>query len=380
MKSILKLLITLLMFIVVSCTNKDSDLIIVDTFPNSLKVKIDEAIQKSLIETNAPGVTAGIWIDNSGNYTTSAGVSNIANNALMETDMHFRIGSITKTFTAIAVLQLVDDNLITLDEPIQTYLPEKNIPRGDEITVRMLGNMTSGLFSYTFDSIFQLDYFGNPNKEWIPDSLLARAFSHPNLFDPGTDFFYCNTNTVILGLLLEKMTGKNIAQVFEERIFTPLSLNNTIWPGGSFLPEPYSHGYTMQTLDGLMADAAYWNPSWAFTAGQLISNIYDLKTHIESISTGSLISEEMYEEQRQWIVIPTKGSYGFGIAEMNGWLGHTGSIPGYNTIMYKNKEEGVTIVLNVNSDIHTIGGGSPANIFFQHLAEVLTPGNTPFNN
>ena len=380
MKPILKLLITFLVLIIVSCTNKDSDLIIADAFPDSLKVKIDEAIQQSLIETNAPGVTVGIWIDDLGSYSTSAGISNIMNNALMETNMHFRVGSITKTFTAIAVLQLVDDNLISLDEPIQSYLPEKNIPRGDEITVRMLGNMTSGLFSYTFDSIFQLEYFGNPNKEWLPDSLLARAFSHPNLFDPGTDFYYCNTNTVILGLLLEKMTNKTVAQVFEDRIFKPLSLNNTTWPWGSFLPQPYSHGYTMQTLDGLMADATYWNPSWSFTAGQLISNIDDLKIHIESISTGSLISEEMYEEQRQWIVIPSKGSYGFGIAEMNGWLGHTGSIPGYNTIMYKNKEQGVTIVLNVNSDIHTVNGDAPANIFFQHLAEVLTPDKTPFQN
>ena len=376
----LSISIVALFFLFASCTNKDSDLIIASVFPDTLKVQINEAIQISLHETNVPGVTVGVWIDGHGSYTTSAGTSNIENNAAIETDVHFRVGSITKTFTAIAVLQLVDDNLITLDEPIQTYLPEKNIPRGDEITVRMLGDMTSGLFSYTFDSIFQMKYFGNPYKEWEPDSLLAIAFSHPNLFDPGTEFFYCNTNTVILGLLIEKITGNSVNQVFEERIFKPLSMDNTEWPKGSFMPQPYSHGYSMQTLDGLMADATYWNPSWAFTAGQLISNIYDLQKHIESISTGSLISTKMYEEQRQWTIIPSKGKYGFGIAEMNGWLGHTGSIPGYNTIMYKNKEQGVTLIINVNSDIQIMNEGSPVDTFFQNIAKVVTPNNTPFVN
>jgi len=97
-------------------------------FPESLKVAIDESIHEILVQTGVPGVIAGVWIDKQGSYTTAVGVSNVADSEPMETGFHFRVGSVTKTFTAIAVLQLVDENLIALDEPIQTYLPEKIFP------------------------------------------------------------------------------------------------------------------------------------------------------------------------------------------------------------------------------------------------------------
>ena len=365
-------------FVFISCTNKNRD--VEPIFPESLKVAIDESIHEILVQTGVPGVIAGVWIDKQGSYTTAVGLSNVADSEPMETGFHFRVGSVTKTFTAIAVLQLVDENLIALDEPIQTYLPEKNIPRGDEITIRMLGNMTSGLFSYSFDSIFQVEFIDNPEKQWSPDSLLERAFCHPNLFDPGTEYFYCNTNTIILGLLVEKITDKLIMQVFEEKIFNPLSLNNTVWPVDLTIPSPYSNGYTNQTIDGQVVNATHWSPSWAFTAGQLISNIFDLRANIESISEGTLISTKMLKEQQTWYNMPVKGKYGFGIAMVNGWLGHNGSIPGYNTAMYRNNEEGVTIIVGVNSDIHQGNELEPANQFFQGIAEVITPENTPFGN
>ena len=378
LKVFLKTITSLLFFLIVStsCTRKEESSI-VPLFPNTLKVQIDETISETLGITNVPGVIAGVWIDGIGYYCTSAGISNIITHEAMETDFNFRIGSITKTFTAILVLQIADEGLIELDEPIQTYLPEKNIPRGDEITIRMLGDMTSGLFSYTFDSIFGSIFLENPNKVWLPDSLLARAFSHPNLFDPGTEFFYCNTNTVILGLLIEKLTGKPVSEVIEDRILVPLAMNNTLWPHGSFLPSPYPHGYTCQTIDGKMADATYWNPSWAYTAGQLISNIFDLKKHIESVARGGLISAEMFDEQQQWIDLPPKGKYGFGLTYKNGWVGHNGSLPGFNTAMYRHEEAGVTIVINVNSDIHESTEMEPASMFFQRIVQVVAPEYPP---
>jgi len=169
-------------------------------------------------------------------------------------------------------------------------------------------------------------------------------------------------------------------QVFEEKIFNPLSLNNTVWPVDLTIPSPYSNGYTNQTIDGQVVNATHWSPSWAFTAGQLISNIFDLRANIESISEGTLISTKMLKEQQTWYNMPVKGKYGFGIAMVNGWLGHNGSIPGYNTAMYRNNEEGVTIIVGVNSDIHQGNELEPANQFFQGIAEVITPENTPFGN
>ncbi|MEN8224003.1 MAG: serine hydrolase domain-containing protein [Bacteroidota bacterium] len=361
----------LLIFVILNSCAKHDEPIKQALFPKAYKVQIDEMISETLESTNVPGVILGVWIDGVGEYCISEGTSNITTNDPMETDFHFRVGSVTKTFTGLAVLMLADEGLIDLDEPVQTYLPDKNIPRGDEITVRMLGDMTSGLYSYTYDSIFGAEFLNNPDKVWYPDSLLALAFRNENLFDPGTDFFYCNTNTIILGLLVEKISNKTIPDFLKEKILMPLELANTYWPHGSFIPPSYAHGYTVQTIDGHMADATYWNPSWAFTAGQLISTIKDLRTHIESLAKGGLISEEMLREQQQWIVIPNKGKYGFGISNKNGWLGHIGSIPGYNTAMYRHEAAGVTIVINVNSDIHQQTEPYPVVVFAQRLVAIV---------
>lgn len=345
--------------------------------PRSLTDRIDSAILKTLEATNSPGVIAGVWIDGQGSYVTAAGVANIATNEPMDKTMHFRIGSVTKTFTGLCVLTLADDSLINLDTPISVYLPEKNIPRGNEITVRMLGTMTSGLFNYSYDSAFSAQFTSDLAKHWDPDTLISFAFTHPNLFDPGTQFFYANTNTVILGLLIEKITGKPVWEAFRERIFEPLKLNNTSWPQGLFLPVPFTHGYTRQTPDGSVGDATYYNPSWCFTAGQLISNIYDLHTHIQSIVDGTLLSPAMRQEQRQWFELPDDEKYGFGLGNVKGWLGHTGEVPGFNTAMYCLESKKVTIVIHVNSDIPGNDGKNPAAKFWKAIAAVVTPDNIP---
>lgn len=345
--------------------------------PRSLTARIDSAILKTLAATNAPGVIAGVWIEGEGSYVTAAGVANIATNEQMEKNMHFRIGSVTKTFTGLCVLTLADDSLINLDTPISVYLPEKNIPRGDEITVRMLGNMTSGLFNYSYDSAFSAQFTSDLAKHWDPDTLISFAFTHPNLFDPGTQFFYANTNTVILGLLIEKITGKPVWEVFQERIFGPLKLKNTSWPQGLFLPIPYSHGYSRQTPDGQVGDATYYNPSWCFTAGQLISDVCDLNTHIQAIVRGTLLSPAMHQEQQQWFPLPDDEAYGFGLGYVKGWLGHTGEVPGYNTAMYHLASQKVTIVVHVNSDIAGSDGKNPAPKFWRAIAAVVTPDHIP---
>lgn len=376
--NLLVLLCAGLALMMTSCGKDDyTDLRTETDLPSSLTRRIDSAILKTLEATNSPGVIAGVWIEGQGSYVTSAGVANIATNEPMDKNMHFRIGSVTKTFTGICVLTLADDSLINLDTPISAYLPEKNIPRGDEITVRMLGNMTSGLFNYSYDSIFGAEYTADLSKTWDPDTLLFFAFRHPNLFDPGTQFYYANTNTVILGLLIEKITGKPVWEVFQERIFDPLKLNNTSWPQGLFLPVPYTHGYTRQTPDGSMGDATYYNPSWCFTAGQLISNIYDLHTHIRSVVNGNLLSPAMHQEQEQWFGLPGNEGYGFGLGNVKGWLGHTGEVPGFNTAMYCLESEKVTIVVHVNSDIPGNDGQNPAAKFWKAIAGVVTPDHLP---
>lgn len=128
-----------------------------------------------------------------------------------------RIGSITKTFTATVVLQLVDEHKLGLDDPVSTYLPA--VPNGSNITVRQLLNMTSGLFNYTEDDGFNQMWDAQPGWVWADAELLAAAFAHPPYFPPGKGFHYSNTNYELLGMIAAKLGGAPLAELMKHRIF-----------------------------------------------------------------------------------------------------------------------------------------------------------------
>ena len=127
-----------------------------------------------------------------------------------------------------ALLQLADKKVVNLDDPVSKYL--SYVPNGKNITLRMLANMTSGLYSYSFDEDFQKTIFTNMKRTWRPKQLVDISFKHPPVFPPGTGFQYCNTNTVLLGMVIEKVTRVPMA-VFPPNLFRPLGLKNTVGPG-----------------------------------------------------------------------------------------------------------------------------------------------------
>ncbi len=349
----------------------------VPTFPAQTRAALDSAVTQWLTTFKAPGVVAGIWIPGRGSYVIARGVSDIATGAPMSSDLHFRIGSITKTFTVTALLQLADEKKLALDDPVSKYA--SYIPNGRNITLRMLANMTSGLFNYTEDDAFVTDVFTHPGSVWTPRQLIDVGIAHPPNFAPGTGFHYSNTNTVLLGTIMEQVTGMPIQAVFAEKIFGPLGLQNTSWPTGSTLPAPYAHGITVQTLDGNQADATSRDPSSAYTAGQLVSNLDDLKVWAKSYTTGSLISPAMQEQRLTWVTFPpntTQKQYGLGIGYYNGWLGHTGELPGYNSGAFYLPDQDATVVILVNSDIPA-GTDNPVPALWRAFAQILTPGNVP---
>ena len=180
--------------------------------------------------------------------------------------------------------------------------------------------------------------------------------------------------------VIEQVTGEGINEVFTKHIFKPLGLRHTSWPTTAALPAPYAHGYTEQTLDGKQADATNWNPSWGFTAGELISDLNDMKIYAQALGTGSLLSPQMQAERLQWVqfppLTPPTNSYGLSIAYDNGWVGHTGSLPGYTTTAYYLPAKKATIVVLTNSDISVEGVG-PSAAIFKALAVIATPGHKP---
>ncbi len=346
-------------------------------FPAARRAAIDATLKEALAASGAPGAVVGIWISGQGSYVKAIGVSDPATGKAIRVDDHFRIGSITKTFTITALLQLAQAKKLRLDDPVSDYLPF--VPNGKNITLRMLANMTSGLYSYTEDDAWVKVAFSNFQRVWTPRELVDVGLAHAPNFPPGTAWHYSNTNTVLVGMVIEQVTGKPIRSVFVDQIFRPLGLKQTSWPTTSAMPVPYAHGVTVQTLDDRRDDATNRNPSWGFTAGELISTLGDLKIWVRSYTTGSLISPELQKERLTWVTLPPntpQRKYGLGIGSDHGWLGHTGELPGYNTAAYFLPEKDATVVVLVNSDIPA-NGGNPAPIIFKMLAKELTPNNVP---
>ncbi|MFE1444027.1 serine hydrolase domain-containing protein [Streptomyces sp. NPDC058739] len=338
-----------------------------------LTARLDKAIEDVRRQAGIPGIVAGLWMPGKGSYVRATGVADTVTRAPMTTDVFVRIGSETKTFTVTALLKLVDQGRIGLDDPISDYVD--HVPNGENITLRQLAEMRSGLFPYTDDPDFQHDLLSDPQREFTPHEVLAYGFKHDNTFDPGTQFQYSNTNLVLLGLVVEKVSGRSLVDFIEQRVLRPARLRHTVFPVDAAIPEPHPRGYTNQTLTGEVADATDWNPSWAWAAGAMISDLHDLHRWARIVATGTLLSPQTQAERLRMLPTGHPGtSYGLGIFDSGGWIGHNGSIPGYETVTVYLPSRKATLVLMLNTDI-TYQGQEPSSLVARAITEIVTPDN-----
>ncbi|MGW4893318.1 serine hydrolase domain-containing protein [Kitasatospora sp. NPDC004240] len=336
-----------------------------------LTARLDAAILRTMGEAHIPGVIVGLWRPGRPDYVRTFGVADTATGRPMDEHMNIRIGSETKTFTVTALLQLVDECLIGLDDPIGRYVD--GVPDGERITLRQLAEMRSGLYSYTEDADFAHALLSDPYRQWTPEEVLPYGFGHDNLFEPGARFDYSNSNLVLLGLVIEKVTGRDLASVIRDRVTGPGRLRHTFLPAGAEFPHPHPHGYTDQTLSGATADATDWNPSWGWAAGAMISDLHDLRHWAEDLATGTLLSPATQAERLRTLPTGFPGtSYGLGIFDSNGWIGHNGSIPGYETVTVYLPEERATLVVMLNTDtLHE--GHEPSKLVAGAITGIATP-------
>ena len=168
---------------------------------------LDAALEKSFQESGAPGVVAAAQTPQ---YTwiRALGVTDTTSKAPMTPDVHHRIGSVTKTFTVSLLLQAEADGLLSLDDTIDKYA--EGVPNGEKITLRQMADMTSGIASYTEDKQWQNEFFSDHERVWKPEELAQVGIEDSPLFDPGTEWNYSNSNLVLLGLVLQKVTGEPI--------------------------------------------------------------------------------------------------------------------------------------------------------------------------
>jgi D-alanyl-D-alanine carboxypeptidase len=338
----------------------------------ALAQRLDAAVEQAMEGANVPGAIVGVWGPD-GTYIRAFGVADKAADTPMKTDFYSRIGSVTKTFTVTGVLQLVDQGKLGLDDPIGKFVD--GVPQGDKITLRQLARMQSGLFNYTEAKPFQEAMFADPRRHFTPQELLGFAFAEPNTFPPGDGFQYCNTNTVLLGLVVEKVGGQPLHDYVRDHITTPLGMSHTNFPTDNAFPEPHAQGYTVQTADGKEAVATDWDPSWGWAAGAMISTLDDMRIWAPALATGKLLTPEMQAQRLQTVGapgMPPQDGYGVGIFILGGWIGHNGSLPGYQTVAVHLPERQTTMVILINTDIE-VQGAEPATKLTTAITKELTP-------
>lgn len=333
--------------------------------PNLKLIGQMEAVTDSFVQhAMVTGVVALVADHQRGiNWIYTSGYSDIDTKQPMNPTLIFRIGSNTKTMTGTVLLQLVDEGRLSLEDKLSAFFPE--FPRSDEVTIAMLCNMTSGIFNYTDDEGWGNEFTENPTRVWTPRELVEIGFSHDYDFDPGTDWHYTNTNTILLGMIIEKLTGHSLENEVENRILNPLNLNNTVLlKSGTDLPGQHSKGYVWD--EGDYSDVTnYFDISWAWAAGSVCSTPIELQKYVQTMVEGGFLSEKLQHKRlTEFREIRSKTSYGYAISRMGtSFFGHNGGVPGFTSSMYHSKEKNCTVIIYFNCYAEI----QPDNLFLRFM-------------
>ena len=293
----------------------------------------------------------GIWLG-------GGGVAELGTTRAVPVDGRVRVGSITKTFIATVVLQLVGEGRLGLDDTVESRLPGV-VPDGNRITVRHLLNHTSGLFDYvqTLPMPPEPEFLSGRWQTWKPAELIERALANPPTSDqPGVAYAYSNTNYLLLGQIIEKVTGRPYGKEIDRRIIEPLRLRGTEVPGtSSQIRGPHPHGYVPAERDGEMelVDYTRMNPSVFGAAGEMISTTTDLNRFFAALLDGRLLPRPLLAEMKTPGV--EGGGYGLGLAWRDTTCGirvygNDGGTLAYQSWSYstEDKRRQVTLALTPN--------------------------------
>ncbi|MBP2368526.1 serine hydrolase domain-containing protein [Pseudonocardia parietis] len=337
----------------------------VPAYGAALQPELEQQVSEMLVT----GAAVDVRSPELGDWTTTIGTRAYRGTDPVQIADHVRIGSVTKTWTGTVVLQLVDEGRIRLDDPVATYRPD--VPNGRNITIRQMLSMRSGLGNYTTSPDLSQRMDADPGAVFDPEELIRIGLAQPVEFPPGQGFFYSNTNTVLLGRIVEQITGSSLETEIERRVLTPLGMTGSSFPTTSgALPEPHPQGYTygtnVETIDtnvlspekqaaaraGTLApiDVTLANPSWAWSAGAGISTADDLTAYVRALAGEGLLSPAMQQTRLDSVqptdpADPASAAYGLALARFGPYYGHTGELPGFNTFVGYDPQSGTSIVV-----------------------------------
>lgn len=320
------------------------------------------------------------------------------------TDMHFRNGAVAISYVSTLLLLLAEDGTVSLDDMLAKWLPE--IPHSDRVSLRQLAQMTSGYVDYVIGNAEMNDAnYADPFRAWTTDELLGYATSKPLLYEPGTNWNYAHTNYVLLGMAIEKATGRKMADLLSDRVLGPLALTNTTASLTADIPSPVLHAFTSERRVALGIPAAtpfyeestFWNPSWTITHGAIqTTDIYDLEATAVGIGSGTLLSPESY---RQMVSTDLRGTsrtqpgcptcmpmnegytYGLGIVISGNWLMQNPMFAGYAAVEAYLPSKKIAIAVATTYAPEAFDGAgeynNAAEMLFRRIGAELAPDDAP---
>ena len=335
------------------------------------KTSLEAALQLKLDEWHKagsfPGATFGVVLANGKSIALATGFSDRDARTPMKPNDRMLAGSVGKTFAAATALQLVKEGKIGLDDKIEKYLGSEpwfsRLPNAKDITVRQLMNHSSGLVRYEFKDQFTKDLTANPEKSWKPAELVAYLLDERPPFEAGKGWDYSDTNYIVLGMIIEKVTGRKFYDEANRRLLTPLKLVNTLPQDGPRL-KGVVQGYAGPNnpfggTDAMIVNGKFAiNPQFEWTGGGYVSTAHELALWAKMLYEGKAFSPDLLPQVVEGVAAPMLGretKYGLGViirkTAIGTAYGHSGFFPGYMTDMMYFPEHKVALAVQVNTSV-----------------------------
>jgi CubicO group peptidase (beta-lactamase class C family) len=317
---------------------------------SAIAAAADRLATQALAKPGAAGLQIAVARNGKFIVDKGYGLAELEHDAKTDENALFRIGSITKQFTAAAVMKLVEQGKIGLDDSITKYLPEYNT-QGRAITIRHLLTHTSGIKSYTELKRVMVE---EPEHEFTHQEMIDMVQNEPLAFEPGTKFAYCNTGYYLLGVIVERVSGKSYCELLQDEFFGPLQLSHTRCDSNSDIIKGRAQGYRGTGKKQLNDQGlAVGTP---FAAGILIASAHDLVTWSDALASGKVVSAASYQQMTTPFELeggqPDHYGFGLGTDEFEGHarVQHGGGIFGFNSMLERFPNDGLTIAVLSNSE------------------------------
>jgi D-alanyl-D-alanine carboxypeptidase len=349
------------------------------SFPAASIKKMEATVDKVMLQTGAPGAVVGVWTPEV-SWTLARGKADTRSGRAMNTADGVAIGTNTNTFVGTVVLQLVEEKRLKLTDTLSKYQPQ--VPNSSVITVRQLLQHSSGIFDYTEDKGFKEVYADNPKKDWAPRDLVSIAIKHSPYFSPGKGWHYSNTDCILLGMIVEKVTNNALRNEINSRIVDKLDLKNTYLAMVTMVEGPENeraHGYETLEDNTKRWDTVDYNPSYLWAAGGMASDLDDMRVYAEALARGELLTPATQSERLKWedtgaTIGYLRAYYGLGITKLGNFLGHYGDSRGYSSASYYLPDKQATFFACITKFPNDKGS---ADLLLQDVAKVLYPDEFP---